>query len=325
MIHAIRLPRCCVALFLALAASAVLAQAFPTKPLRIVVPFAPGGAGDIVARVVGEQMGTFLGQPVVVENRPGGGSVIGTGVVAKAPADGYTMLVTSNPFTSNPSLIARLPFDTLADFIPVSVGGVTPIFVIVNAAVPATNLKELVALLKANPNKYNYASSGNAGPQHLAGELFKMATGTSILHVPFNGAAPAATALLAGDVQIAFASPSNVMQYVRNGRLRALAVTTAQRSPFAPEVPTMAELGYPDIDFAAWMGFFVPAGTPPAVVARLHDAAARSVGTPEIRNRLAQQAIEATASPSPAQFKTFIQRDIERAASIVKQAGIKLD
>ncbi len=311
------------AIWLALAGT-TLAQPFPSKPIKIVVPFAAGGAVDVIGRLVGQKMSETLGQPVVIENRPGAGATIGTSIVGKSPPDGYTLLMTANPHTVNPSLNPKLPYDPVKDFQPLTLAGITPIFVVVHSSVPATSLKGLVALLKANPDKFSYGSSGTAGPQHMAGEMFKVATGTNILHVPFKGAAPAATALIAGDVQIAFASPANVMEHVKTGRLRSFAVSTATRSRFAPETPTMIESGYPDFDISAWLGLFLPAGTPRDIVERLNDAAVKGLAALDTREKLALQGIDAVGN-SPEQFQAFVQADVLRSARIVREAGIKAD
>jgi tripartite-type tricarboxylate transporter receptor subunit TctC len=317
--------RSVIAVLAAFAAAPSMSQTFPAHPVKIVVPFAPGGSADAVARVIASRAADALGQSVVVENRPGGGTVIGAGLVAKAAPDGYTMLLTSNPHTSNPSLFAKLPYDTVKDFQPLTMVGVTPLFVVVHPSLGVSTVTDLVALLKAHPNKYSYGSSGNAGPPHLAGEMFKTVTHTSIVHVPFKGGGPAAVALIAGEVQIGFTSPTGVMPYVKNGRLKALAVMTAARSSFAPEVPALSELGYPEFDMAAWMGLFLPAGTPPDVVARLHQAIRQALSTGDARETLAVQGIEPLVSRSPEEFGKFIQADLRTAAKIIKEADIRVD
>lgn len=305
-------------------AAPVFSQAFPSKPVHIVVPFAAGGAVDFIARVAGQGMSESLGQQVLVDNKPGGSAIIGSEFVAKSAPDGYTLLMTANPHTVNPSLFSKLPFDPVKDFIPVTLAGVTPLFVTVHSSVPVSSLKELIALLKANPGKYFYGSSGTGGPQHLAGEMFKTATGTNIVHVPFKGAAPAATALLAGDVKIAFASPTNMIQYVKTGRLKAFAVTTKSRSRFAPELPTLAESGFPGFDMPAWLGLFAPAGTSPDVIARIHESAVKALSIPNAQEKLAAQGIEAVGN-TPEQFLAFVQADIAQSAKIVREAGIRPD
>jgi tripartite-type tricarboxylate transporter receptor subunit TctC len=313
-----------VAAAMTLSASAVAQSDYPSKSIRIVVPFAAGGAVDVIARVVAHDLSEDLGQRVLVDNRPGGGAIIGTGVVAIAPPDGYTLLMTANPHTVNPSLMAKLPFDPVNDFTPITRTGITPLFVVVQGTAPANSFQQLIDLLKANPGKYAYGSSGTAGPQHLAGEMFKAVTGTNILHIPYKGAAPAATALLAGEVQMAFASPANTMEHVKTGRLRVFAVTTAARSRFAPDIPTMAELGFRDIDISAWLGLFLPRGAPRPIIDRLNQAVAKSLARQSTRDKLALQGIEAM-SETPEQFAEFVRADIERSARIVRDAGIKLE
>ena len=314
----------CVAAATAAFSGAAHSQAYPSKPIKIIVPFAAGGAVDVIARLVALKMSDSLGQPVLVDNRPGAGATIGTNAVAKSPPDGYTLLMTANPHTVNASLNPNLPYDPVKDFMPLTLTGITPMFVVVHSSIPATTLKGLVELLKANPNKYSYGSSGTAGPQHLAGETFKTATKTSILHVPFKGAAPAANALIAGNVQIAFASPANVMEHVKTGRLKAFAVMTASRSRFAPEIPTMIESGYPDIDISAWLGLFLPAGTPREIIDRLNESVAKGLAAADTREKLGLQGIDAVSN-TPEQFLAFVQADISRSARIVKAADIKPD
>ena len=314
----------CVAAATAAFSGAAHSQAYPSKPIKIIVPFAAGGAVDVIARLVALKMSDSLGQPVLVDNRPGAGATIGTNAVAKSPPDGYTLLMTANPHTVNASLNPNLPYDPVKDFMPLTLTGITPMFVVVHSSIPATTLKGLVELLKANPNKYSYGSSGTAGPQHLAGETFKTATKTSILHVPFKGAAPAANALIAGNVQIAFASPANVMEHVKTGRLKAFAVMTASRSRFAPEIPTMIESGYPDIDISAWLGLFLPASTPREIIDRLNESVAKGLAAADTREKLGLQGIDAVSN-TPEQFLAFVQADISRSARIVKAADIKPD
>lgn len=307
-------------------AAPVFSQAFPSKPIRIVVPFAAGGATDVIARVMGQRMSESLGQQVLVDNKPGGSAIIGTEFVAKSAPDGYTLLHTANPHTVNPSLFPKLPFDSVKDFVPIMLTGFTPLFVTVHSSVPASSLKELIALLKANPGKYFYGTSGTGGPQHLAGEMFKAATGTNFIHVPFKGAAPAGTALLSGEVQIAFASPPSAMPYVSTGRLKVFAVTSAVRSHFAPDLPTLAESGFPGFDMSAWFGLFAPQGTPREVIARLHEAAVKALSLADTQEKLAALGVELPgAGNTPEQFLAFIQADIARSAKIVREAGVRPD
>lgn len=314
---------CFSTIFMSLTVMTAQAEGFPERPLRIVVPFSAGGAVDSIARLLSKEMSSSLGQPVMVDNKPGGGAVIGTNFVAKAPPDGYTMLLTANPHTVNASLMESLPYDPIGDFIPVTLAGITPMFVVTHASLPVQSLRELIEVIKQNPGKYNYSSSGIGGPQHLVGEMFKSSTGTSITHVPYKGAAPAAAALISGEVQMAFSSPANVLQHVRSGDLKMHAVSTSERSSVAPELPTIAELlGQPDFDMAAWMGLFLPADTPQPVVDKLHAAAVKALSDESVRRQLQVHGIEAVSN-SPQEFKSFITADLARSQKVVDAAGLK--
>ncbi|MDB5945124.1 MAG: hypothetical protein JWQ33_150 [Ramlibacter sp.] len=300
----------------------VLAQgSYPSRPIHIVVPYSAGGPVDVVARVIGERLESYWRQPVVIDNKAGANATIGTEFVARAQPDGYTLLMGAPAHTANPSLM-KLNFDTAKDFIPVSNIIEQPMVIVVHPSLPANNIKDLIALLKANPDKYNYATSGAGGPQHLMGEMFKAATGTRIAHIPYKGAAPAATAILSGDTQISFGTPTNTMPYVRLGKLRALAVSTRERSPFAPELPTLAELGFKDFNYFSWTGLFVPAGASPEIVNKLHDGIKRALAEPETREKLIKAGMQPVGS-SPQEFAKFIQLDLARSTKIVKDTGIQ--
>jgi tripartite-type tricarboxylate transporter receptor subunit TctC len=300
---------------------AVAEGAWPSRPIHIVVPYSPGGPVDVVARIVGERLESYWNQTVVIDNKAGGNATIGTEFVSRAQPDGYTLLMGAPAHTANPSLM-KLKFDTAKAFIPISNIIEQPMVIVVHPSVPAKNIKELVALLKANPDKYSYATSGAGGPQHLMGELFKSATGTSITHIPYKGAAPASTAIMAGDTQISFGTPTNTMPYVREGRLRALAVSTRERSPFAPDLPTLNELGFKDFNYFSWTGLFAPAGTPPEVVSKLYEGIKRALAEPETRDKLMKSGMQPVGS-SPQEFAQFIQLDMARSAKIVKDTGIQ--
>jgi len=309
-----------------IAAAPAFSQGYPSRPVRIVVPFAAGAATDIIARIIGQKMTEYTGQPVVVDNKAGASAIIGTEFVAKSAPDGYTLLHSANPHTVNPSLIAKLPYDSVRDFIPIMLTGITPLVVTGHSSFPASSLKEVIAVLKANPGKYFYGSSGSGGPQHLAGEMFKSVTGTQFTHVPFKGAAPAGTALLAGEVQLAFASPPSAMPYVASGRLKVFAVTGSARSRFAPDLPTVAELGFPGFEMAAWFGLFAPQGTPRDVITRIHELAVKGLNAPDSVERITGLGVELPGSGNnPEQFLAFIQSDIARSAKIVREAGIRPD
>lgn len=295
-------------------------EPYPNRPVRIVVPYAAGGPVDVVARVIGERLESYWNQRFIVDNKAGGGAAIGTEFVARAQPDGYTLLMGAPAHTANPSLM-KLNFDTAKDFIPISNIIEQPMVIVVHPSVNATSVKELIELLKANPGKFNYGTSGAGGPQHLMGEIFQSATGTKITHIPYKGAAPAGLAILSGETQISFGTPTNTMPHVRTGKLRALAVSTPQRSPFAPELPTLAELGFKDFNYFSWTGLFAPAGTPPAIVNKLYEGIKRAVSEPETREKLAKAGMQ-TVGSSPQEFARFIQLDLARAAKIVKDNGI---
>jgi tripartite-type tricarboxylate transporter receptor subunit TctC len=296
---------------------------WPSRPIHIVVPYSAGGPVDVVARVLGERLASYWGQPVVVDDKAGGNATIASEYVARAQPDGYTLLMAAPAHTANPSLM-KLAYDTVKDFTAVSNIIEQPLVVVVHPSLPVHSVQELVALLKANPGKYNYGTSGAGGPQHLMGELFKAATGTQIAHIPYKGAAPAATAILSGETQISFGTPTNTMPYVREGRLRALAVSTRERSPFAPELPTLAELGLKDFNYYSWTGLFAPAGTPQPVVDKLYQGIKRALAEPQVRDKLLKSGMQPMGS-SPEEFSRFIEEDMARSAKIIKQTGIQPD
>lgn len=303
----------------------VAAQAFPSRPLRIIAPYTAGGPADVISRILAERLESYFGQRVLVENRTGGNATIGTDHVAKSAPDGYTMLLGAPAHTANASLMKSLPYDTERDFAPVSMVMQQPMVISVHSSVPATSIRELVALLKANPTKYNYGTSGAGGPQHLMAEIFKTATGTQIQHIPYRGASAAAAALIAGDTQISFGTPTNTMPYVKSGQLRALAVSTAKRSPFAPDLPTLAELGFTGFDYSAWGGIFVPAATGKDVVAKLHEALTRALNEKETRDRIFASGMQVATSSSPDEFAQFIRLDLARSAKIIKETGVQAE
>jgi tripartite-type tricarboxylate transporter receptor subunit TctC len=288
------------------------AQAYPSKPVRIIVPYAAGGPVDVVARIVADRLSERLQQRILVENRAGGNATIGIDYVAKSAPDGYTLLAAANAFTVNPSLMKNASYDPVKDFVAISQLIEQPLFVVVHNSVPAHSIEELIALLKANPNKYNYGTSGTGGPQHLVGEMFKAATGTQITHIPYRGAAPAGVAILAGETQISFGTPTNTFPNVKAGKLRALAATTATRSEFAPELPTLAERGLAGFHYTSWTGIFAPAGTPREIVARIHQELARIVNEKATKEKLFVQGMASVGS-SPEEFAAFIRSDIAKS------------
>jgi tripartite-type tricarboxylate transporter receptor subunit TctC len=301
------------------------AAAFPAKPVRLVVPFPPGGPLDITGRAIAQKLTEAWGQPVVVDNRPGAGGNIGAELVAKAPPDGYTVVMGAlSTHAVNPSLYPKMPYDAVKDFAPITLVAVTPNVLVVNPALPVNSVGDLVAYARANPGKVAFGSGSNGSAGHLAGELFKVDTGADMLHVPFRGAAPAMQALLAGDTQIMFDNLASATPQVKAGKLRALAVTTARRSKLVPDLPTMAEAGLAGFDIATWFGLLAPAGTPPEIVAKWNADVTKILNSPEMRERLTAQGAEA-APTTPAEFAAFIQAEIPKYARIVKASGAKVD
>jgi len=304
-----------------LPASSAFAQGYPTKPVRIVVPFTAGSATDILARTVGQKLSEAWGQSVVVENRPGAGGVIGAAIVAKAPGDGYTLLVHSAAHASNPSIYSNLTFDTVKDFVEVVPLAGQPN---VLSVAPSTGLKsvgDLVAAAKQKPGALNYASAGNGSGTHINGEKFKLAAGIDVLHIPYKGSPEAVTDTMAGRVTYYFAPISAALPQIRDGKLIALGVSTAKRSSVLPNVPTVAESGVPGFDYNLWVGMFAPAGTPADLVEKINKDVIRVLATPEAKERLA--ALGADAMPmTPAEFKNFVQDEIADSAKVIKAAGI---
>jgi tripartite-type tricarboxylate transporter receptor subunit TctC len=298
------------------------AQDYPTKPIKFIVPYPPGGGTDVVARIVNEPLATALGQPIVIDNRGGAAGNLGTDIVAKAPADGYTILFTLSSHTINPKLYEKLPFDVERDFVPVSLVALIPQILVANPSVPITSVKELIAYAKANPGKLNYASVGIGSPAHIAGELLKLKTGIDMVHVPYKGGGPAVVDTIGGQVQLAFVSMPAALQHVKSGRLRAIAVASAKRSASAPEIPTIAEAGVPDYAVESWYGALAPAKTPPAIVAKLNAAFAKVLESPQVKERLFAQGAEA-ASSSPAQFDRMMKDELAKWEQVIKSAGIK--
>ena len=299
-----------------------VAQTFPSKPIRMIVPTSPGGILDIVTRLLAQKMTEGMGQIVVVENRPGASNNIGTEYVARAAADGYTLVSVTLPFIVNPSLFPKLGFNVEKDFAPISRVVAAPYVLIAHPAVPARTVKELVALAKAKPGRLNYSSGGNGTNLHIAAELFKLQSGTDIVHVPYKGGGPSLTAVIAGEVDLSFPSLSAVLPYAKAGRLRALAITSARRSVLLPEVPSIAESGYPDYDFTSWVGVLAPAATPPSVVTALNGYVIKAMKAEGLAERLAADGTEIIAS-SPDEFRKYISVELVRWAKVVKQTGMR--
>ncbi|AVS75494.1 tripartite tricarboxylate transporter substrate binding protein [Paracidovorax cattleyae] len=301
------------------------AQAFPSKTITIVVPFAAGGTTDILARIIAQGMGTELGQPVVVDNRAGAGGNIGGQVAARAPADGYTLFMgTVGTHAINAALYRKMPFDPIKDFAPLTRVANVPNLLVANPAQPFKTVQELIAYAKANPGKVNFGSSGSGSSIHLSGELFKSMAKVDMVHVPYKGSAPAVTDLLGNQIAIMFDNMPSAIQHVRSGKLRAIAVTTAKRSPELPDVPTIAEAGVPGYEATSWFGMFAPAGTPAPVVAKLNATIVKVLAQPDISKKLAEQGAEA-AGETPAQFADFIQKESVKWGRVVKESGASVD
>ena len=299
------------------------AQAWPSKPLRYIVPFPPGAFNDTLARIMSSELPKVLGQPVLVENRPGGNTIIGTEAAAKSAPDGYTLFGAALPFAVIQSLY-KTPFDVTKDFVPITLAGTTPNLLVANPGVPVNSVKELIAAAKAKPGSLNYASTGNGTSNHLSFELFKSMTGTSITHVPYKGSAPAVTDLIAGQVQVMFDNTPNVLPQVKAGKLKALAVSSKKRSSMAPEVPTVDESGVPGYDVTVWFGILAPAGVPKDIVQRLNAEMVKIIRSPEIAERFARAGVDPVAS-SPEEFSAFLKSEVARWAKVVQDANIKAD
>ena len=311
--------------FFAILLLAAAAQAqYPAKPVRLVVPFPPGGGTDTIARVLAPKMSETLGQQVVIDNRGGAGATIGTELAAKAPPDGYTLLLMTVTNTVSVSLYPNLKFDLVRDFAPVSKLATTPHILVVHPSVPAKTVKELIALAKARPGALAYSSSGSGSVSHLGGEYFAYLTGTKMLHVPYKGGGPSVAALVGGEVAVGFATMPSVVSQVKAGKLRALAITTAQRSPALPDLVTVIEAGVPNYDVGSWYGLSVPAGTSKDIVNRLHEATIKVLALPDVKERLAASGFEILTS-TPEQYGEFVRSEVERWAKVVKTSGARAE
>ena len=312
-----------LALALAFAGGAS-AQQFPTKPVRMIVPFAPGGATDYMARAIAQKMSESIGQPVVVENKPGANAILGTDLVAKAAPDGHTLFLCAFGHATNPYLVAKLPYDTLKDLAPVTLLVTGPLMLIANPSLPANNVKELIAYLKANPDKLNYATGGIGSSQHFAAELMMNMTGTKMTHVAYKGTAPAYVDLLSGATSLMFDNLVTALPQVKAGKLKALAVTPAQRASQAPEVPTMAEAGLAGYETGIWHGFLTTGGTPKATVERLNKEIVRAVNLPDVKDAFIARGLLPVGN-SPGEFDAFIRNEMAKWSKIIKEAGIKAE
>jgi len=311
------------ALALAPALPALGAEAFPTRPVRIVVPFPPGGGTDILARALAPRMTESLGQSVVVENRAGAGGVVGIEVVAKLPPDGHAVLLVSGSLTILPGLM-KVQYDPLRDFAPITLATRQPYVAVVHPSMPAKNVRELIALARARPGQITYASAGSGGAGHLGMELLKTMARIDIVHVPYKGSGPALIDLLGGHVSMMFASAPSSTPHVRSGRLRAIAVTSGQPSGVVPGVPPIAESGLPGFEVYGWYGILAPAGTPSAIVERLHAVIVKAIAAPEVKERILGDGSEAIGS-SPAQFGDFLRADVPKWAKVIRESGARAD
>lgn len=315
----------CLSLVALACARPALAQDYPTRSIKVVVTFTPGGASDLAARVVGQKLSESLGHPVVVENRLGANGTIGTQMVAQSPADGYTLVIGTNPnITINPHM-RKLPFDPMTDLVPVSMLTVTSMILFVNpTVVPVKDVKEFVAYAKARPGKVDYASAGSGSLAHLAGELFKLSAGISLVHVPYKGGTLGVNDVLSGAVGSMFASVPAVAPQIHSGKVRGMAVTGPHRSVFAPEIPTMAEAGYADVEALLWNGLFAPAGTPQPVLRKLRQQIAKILAREDVKQLFIKQGAEAFPM-SEKQFQTFVRREYERWGRVIKEAHIRVE
>ena len=299
------------------------AQAYPNKPIRLVVPYAPGGAAGTLGRILGDRLAASLGQPVLVDHRPGGGTLIGNDAVAKAAPDGYTLVmgtVTSHAMAS--SLNLRMPFDPEKDFAPISLIASLPFVLVAHPSVQPRNVRELVAAAKARPGHFTFGSAGNGTSNHLAGELFKSAAGIRMVHIPYRGSAPALVDVLGGQISMMFDLTATALPQIAAGKVKALAITSPKRSPLAPDVPTMAEAGYPGVEVVSWFGILAPAGTPPAIVSQLNAEIVKAMQLPEVKTQMAGLGAEAITS-TPQEFAAYIASERAKWARVVRDAGIK--
>ena len=321
----------CAAAILLLSGSPALAQtpstgsgqAYPTKPVRIVVPFAPGGGTDILTRIMLPKLSETLKQQLIVDNRPGAGSQIGTEVVAKAASDGYTILMVDTAFMTNPSLYSKLPYSQ-KDFAPVSLAATAPVIMIVHTSVPVRTVKELVSLARAQPRALNFASGGPGSSTHLGVELLKYVAQIELVHIPYKGTGPAVADVLGGQVTMMFAGISSVKQHVESGRLRAIAVTGEKRSPAMPRVPTFGEAGMKEVDASSYWGALAPARTPPEIVARLSQTMAQVLNMPDVRDKLVELGFDPLGG-GPSEFAALLAKETDKWAKVIKAAGVKLD
>jgi len=312
----------CLAAALVYMTAAHAQPAYPQKPIRLVVPFPPGGGTDILARLFGQKMSETLGQQIIIDNRGGAGGTLGTDIAAKAAPDGYTLILVSGSHAINPGLYQKLPYDSVSDFAPITQIATSPGILVVNPSLPVKSVKDLIALARAKPGQINYASAGSGTPPHLAGELFKVMAKIDMVHVPYKGNAPAFTDVIGGQVSLIFPTMPSAMPFIKSGKLRPIAVTSAKRSPAAPDIPTIAESGLPGYEATSWYGILAPARTPPQIVARLHEVLVSVIGAPDMKDKLAAQGLDPVGN-TPQQFAAVIKSEIAKWAKVVKASGAK--
>lgn len=320
---AIRVVQACVAACLFVAGNAA-AQAWPVKPIHLIVPFPPGGVTDLVGRVIAQRLSEGLGQQVIVENRGGGAGTIGAQLAARSPADGYTLFMGTATHAINATLMPNAGYDLTRDFEPISLVASVPLLLAVHPSVPAKDVQALVALAKAQPGKFNFASGSSGSASHLAGEMLKSAAGVEMTHVPYKGGGPALQDLIAGHVTIMFENMPSILPHVQGGKLRGLAVTGAKRSGAAPDLPTMIESGFPNFEAGSWYGLYAPAGTPKEIVARLHSEMVKALQRPEMQKQLSSQGADPVGN-SPQEFAAFIKAEIAKWAAVIKLSGAKTE
>mgnify|MGYP006276569269 FL=1 len=314
-----------VAVLCACAGAPAAAQSdYPNKPIRLIVPFAPGGSNDIMARVIGQKIGESVTQQFVIDNRGGASGIIGTDLAAKAVPDGYTLLMMSLTFAVNPSLFKKLPYDTEKDLAPVSLVASAPLILVVHPSLPVKTLKDFIAHAKANPGKLNFGSGGPGTTPHLAGEMLKSMAGLQMTHVPYKGGGPALADLAGGQLQLMLENIPSTLPHVKSGKLRLLALSGLKRSALLPDVPTLDEAGLKGYDIVGWNGLFVPAGTPNAIVSRLHAETVKALALPDIKERLSGMGAEGVGS-APAQFAAFVKAEIKKWAQVVRAAGLRIE
>ena len=306
-------------------AGPTLAQTYPSKPIRIIIAQAPGSATDVISRVVGNRLSETLGQPIVIDARPGAGGMLGTEAAARSAPDGYTLFMANNStHGSNPAVYAKLPYDALGDFAPISFVASVPYVLVVDPSLPAGSVRDLIAFAKSRPGKINYASAGNGSTHHFCGELLKSMAGIDILHIPYKGSPPAIAGLLGGEVSMMFANVADIGSQIKAGKVKALAVTTAERAGSLPDVPTMAEAGLPGFEITSWFGLLAPAATPAPIIARLNTDAIKVLARADVKATLAAQGLEVKSS-SPEEFAAHIKSEIAKFSRIAKAAGIKAE